>query len=84
MENILSVLIPLAMVLILLRIMVLPVRLGVKLLLNCVCGFLCLWLLNWISAFTGVYFPINPVTAAVAGFLGLPGIALLAVVQLFL
>ena len=84
MENILPVLIPVVLVLLLLRIMILPVRLGGKLLVNGVCGFLCLWLLNWISGFTGVYFPINPITAAIAGFLGLPGIALLAVVQLFL
>ena len=84
MENILSVLIPVVLVLLLLRIMITPVRLGIKLLINGACGFLCLWLLNWISGFTGVYFPINPITAAIAGFLGLPGIALLAVVQLVL
>ena len=84
MENILSVLIPVVLVLLLLRIMITPVRLGIKLLINGVCGFLCLWLLNWISGFTGVYFPINPITAAIAGFLGLPGIALLGVVQWFL
>ena len=84
MENILSVLIPVVLVLLLLRIMITPVRLGIKLLINGACGFLCLWLLNWISGFTGVYFPINPITAAIAGFLGLPGIALLGVVQWFL
>ena len=84
MENILSVLIPVVLVLLLLRIMITPVRLGIKLLINGACGFLCLWLLNWISGFTGVYFPVNPITAAIAGFLGLPGIALLAVVQWFL
>ena len=84
MENILSVLIPVVLVLLLLRIMIAPVRLGIKLLINGACGFLCLWLLNWISGFTGVYFPVNPITAAIAGFLGLPGIALLAVVQWFL
>ena len=84
MENILPVLIPVVLVLLLLRIMILPVRLGIKLLINALGGFLCLWLLNWISGFTGVYFPINPITAAIAGFLGLPGIALLAVVQLVL
>ena len=84
MENILSVLIPVVLVLLLLRIMITPVRLGIKLLINGACGFLCLWLLNWISGFTGVYFPINPITAVIAGFLGLPGIALLGVVQWFL
>ena len=84
MENILSVLIPVALVLVLLRVLALPIRWSVKLLINGGCGFLCLWLLNWISGFTGVFFPINPITAAIAGFLGLPGIALLAAVQWFL
>ena len=81
MENILSVLSPVVLVLLLLRIMITPVRLGIKLLINGACGFLCLWLLNWISGFTGIFFPINPITAIIAGFLGLPGIALLAAVQ---
>ena len=84
MENILSLIVPVLLVLLLLRIIALPVRLGVKILLNSACGFACLWLLNWISGFTGIFFPINPVTVLIAGFLGLPGIALLAVVQYIL
>ena len=66
---------------ILIRVMLLPIRLLWKLLINSGCGFLCLWLLNWISGYTGVLFPINAVTAATAGFLGLPGIVLLALAQ---
>ena len=81
MENILSLILPVLLVFLLLRIIALPVRLGVKILLNSACGFACLWRLNWIAGFTGIFFPINPVTALIAGFLGLPGIALLAVVQ---
>ncbi|MBR5021038.1 MAG: pro-sigmaK processing inhibitor BofA family protein [Oscillospiraceae bacterium] len=84
MENILSLIVPVLLVFLLLRITALPVRLGVKILLNSACGFACLWLLNWIAGFTGIFFPINPVTALIAGFLGLPGIALLAVVQFIL
>ena len=84
MENILSLIVPVLLVLLLLRIIALPVRLGVKILLNSACGFACLWLLNWIAGFTGIFFPINPVTVLIAGFLGLPGIALLAVVQYIL
>ena len=84
MENILSLIVPVLLVFLLLRIIAMPVRLGVKVLINSVCGFVCLWLLNWISGFTGIFFPINPVTVIVAGFLGLPGIALLAVSQFIL
>ena len=81
MENLTALLIPLILLGILIRVMLLPIRLLWKLLINSGCGFLCLWLLNWISGYTGVTFPINAVTAATAGFLGLPGIVLLALTQ---
>ena len=84
MENFVTLLVPLFLLLILIRVMLLPIRLIWKILINSACGFLCLWLLNWISGFTGVYFPVNFVTAVIAGFLGLPGIGLLALIQLIL
>ena len=68
----------------LLRLIALPIRWGVKILLNSACGFVCLFLLNSISGFTGLYFPINYVTAVIAGFLGLPGIVVLALIQFIL
>lgn len=80
----LSLLIPLLLVGLLLRLMVMPIRWFWKLFLNSGCGFLCLWLLNSVSLFTGFVFPINSVTALVAGFLGLPGILFLALVQAIL
>ena len=82
MENLLSLLVPVLPVLLLLRIIAAPVRLGVKILINSACGFACLWLLNWISGFTGIFFPINLVTASIAGFLGIPGIILLVIIQM--
>lgn len=84
MENFSNFIIPLVLTAVLLRILALPIRLGWKLLVNAACGFVCLWLLNWTAGITGVYFPINMVTVAVSGFLGLPGITLLALVQMFL
>lgn len=81
MENFLSILIPLFLLSFLLRLLVLPIRWFWKVFLNSGCGFVCLWLLNSISGFTGLYFPINSVTAVIAGFLGLPGIGLLALLQ---
>ena len=84
MENFVSILIPVLLLGLLLRLLVLPIRWFWKLFVNGGCGFLCLWLLNSISGFTGLYFPINYVTAIIAGFLGLPGIILLAVLQFVL
>ena len=84
MENFLSLLVPVILILLVLRLIAAPLKLAVKLVINSLGGLTCLWLLNWISGFTGIVFPINAVTAAVAGFLGLPGIVLLAVAQLVL
>lgn len=84
MENFAAIFITALLILGLLRLIVLPIRWGVKILLNSACGFLCLFLLNTISGFTGVYFPINYVTVVIAGFLGLPGIAALALIQFIL
>ena len=81
MENFVSILIPLLLLMLLLKLLVLPIRWFWKVFVNSGCGFLCLWLLNSISAFTGLLFPINAVTALIAGFLGLPGIVLLALLQ---
>ena len=84
MENFAVLLISVFLVFGLLRLIALPIRWGVKILLNSACGFVCLFLLNSISGFTGVYFPINYVTAVIAGFLGLPGIVVLALIQFIL
>ena len=81
MENFMSILVPLLLLTFLLRLLALPIRWFWKIFLNSGCGFACLWLLNSISGFTGMVFPINSVTVLIAGFLGLPGIALLVILQ---
>lgn len=66
----------------LLRLLLQPVRWALKFAAHGACGFLCLWLLNLVSGITGIYLPLNAVTVLIAGFLGLPGIALVALLQL--
>lgn len=78
MENFVVVLIPLIVAALLVRILLMPIRLCFKLLANSASGFLCLWLLNAVAAFTGVLFPVNAATVLIAGFFGLPGISLVA------
>lgn len=84
MENLLTILIPLALCFGFLRLCLLPMRLFWKIGINSLSGFLCLWLLNLISGFTQVFFPINLVTASIAGFLGIPGILFLVLAQIIL
>ena len=79
MEEFVTLLIPALLAVILVRLLLLPLRFLWKLGLHSGCGFLCLWLLNTVSAFTGIAFPMNAATVLIAGFLGLPGMGLLAV-----
>ena len=67
--------------LVLVRLLLMPMKLIFKIGIHSGCGFLCLWLLNSVAAFTGAYFPINAVTVLVAGFLGLPGIGVMALLE---
>lgn len=79
METFVTLLIPAILAIVLIRLLLMPLKLGFKIAIHCACGFVCLWLLNSVSGFTGVFFPINAVTVLVSGVLGLPGIAILAV-----
>ena len=78
MEKYVTLLIPVLMAVLLVRVMLVPLKAVFKLGIHSGCGFLCLWLLDSISCFTGVGFPINAVTVLTAGFAGLPGIGLMA------
>ena len=84
MENFVTVAVAALIIFFLLRLISLPIQWGLKILLNSVCGFICLFILNSVSGFTGIHFPINYITAAIAGFLGLPGIGALALMQYIL
>lgn len=79
MDEILVLLIPAFLSVLLLRLLVLPMRWALRLLLHSAAGFGCLWLLNTVSGFTGVYFPVNAATTLIAGTAGLPGIGVMAV-----
>ena len=82
MENFATLLIPFFMGVILFRMVLMPLKLVWKVGIHTGCGFLCLWLLNSISLFTGIVIPINAVTALVAGFFGVPGMGILAMLEM--
>ena len=81
MENFVALLIPAFLGVMLVRALLMPIRLAWKVGLHAAGGFLCLWLLNTVSGFTGLMLPINAVTVAIAGFLGVPGIGLIALLE---
>ena len=81
MELIVTALIPALLGILAIRLMVMPMQWVFRLLIHALGGFLCLWILNTVSGYTGVYIPMNAVTAAVAGFGGIPGIGLLAFIE---
>ncbi len=83
MEGFLSVLIPVAGILLAIKILSTPIRWFWKLACHVLCGFACLFLLNLCAGFTGVVFPLNLTTAAISGFLGAPGVLLLLAAQYF-
>ena len=58
-----------------------PLRLALKLLANTALGFLALWAVGLTSGITGIALGLNLWNALVIGILGLPGFALLLLVQ---
>lgn len=61
--------------------MMFPFKLVMKLLINAVVGGVVLWVVNYVGAFINFHIPLNPITALTVGFLGVPGIILLIVIQ---
>ena len=60
MENFVTLLIPAILALVLVRLLLMPMKWMFKLAAHSACGFLCLWLLNCVSGFTGIVFPSTP------------------------
>ena len=81
MENIISLLIPALLGVLLVRLLILPLKFTCKAAIHGTFGFLCLWILNSVSGYTGMYMPINAVTVLIAGLFGVPGMGLLALLE---
>lgn len=82
MENIVALLIPAVLGILAVRALLMPIQLACKAAVYAGSGFLCLWLLNSVSWFTGLTLPVNAVTVVIAGVLGVPGIGLLALLEI--
>ena len=82
MENLVALAIPALLAVIVIRLLFKPIKWVVKLALHALAGFVCLWLLNTVSGFTGLVLPINAVTVLLSGTLGVPGIVLIVLLEL--
>ena len=63
------------------RVMLIPLKLIVKLFVNALVGGVVLWIIDYFGTFLNIHIPINPITALIVGFLGVPGIVLLLIMQ---
>ena len=73
-----EIILPLLLIPMLLKLVLLPTKWGMRTGL----GFLSLWILNTVSGFTGLYLPINAITVLIAGFFGIPGVGMVALLTL--
>lgn len=56
----------------------------IKIILNGIVGVVLLYLTNFIGAYFGFSIGINAITALIAGFLGIPGVIVLVLYNLFM
>lgn len=61
--------------------MMFPFKWVIKLIINAVVGGVVLWVVNYFGAMVNFHIPLNPITALTVGFLGVPGIVVLVVIQ---
>ncbi len=66
------------------RMFLMPIKLVFKLIYNGLVGGIMLWVVNFVGGYFGFAIGINPITALVAGFLGLPGVVLLILFKIFI
>jgi len=86
METVSSLLILGAVILIcvvLIKLISLPMRWILKLMINTALGFVSLFVLDFFGEFIGFTLGINVVNALIVGCLGVPGVILLALIKLF-
>jgi len=60
-------------------ILVIPIKIIIRLIWNGIIGGILLFLVNIIGGFFNIGIVINPITALIAGFLGIPGVILLII-----
>lgn len=83
MGHVLSVIVAAVAVFLGIKLLSTPIRWFWKLCINTLCGAVLLVLVNLFSGFTGVYIEITALNGCLVGFLGLPGLVLVLLMQIF-
>ncbi|MTI48797.1 MAG: pro-sigmaK processing inhibitor BofA [Firmicutes bacterium] len=65
-------------------ILIVPIKIIGKLIINGILGGIALIIVNFIGGFLNFSIGINPINAVIVGFLGIPGLILLIVLQIIL
>jgi len=84
MLSILAIFLAVGAVYILGMLLVLPMKLIVRLVINGIVGAIALIVFNMFGSYLGITIGVNPITALIAGFLGIPGVLLMIFVKVFL
>lgn len=66
------------------RLLILPLRLALKFIYNAIIGGIALVILNFFGGYIGLHIAINPITALIVGFLGIPGVIMLILIKYIL
>ena len=71
-------------IVVVIKLLAAPVKLVFKILINAVSGFLLLIIANFISGFFDFSLPMSVLNCLISGVFGIPGVAFLIVLKLFL
>ena len=82
MENMLSLALAALVALILIKLLLKPMKWIFRAAIHGLSGVTCLWLVNSAAVFTGFAMPVNGVTVLLAGTLGIPGLAVVALLEM--
>lgn len=82
--NILAFLFGLVLLYIIGLILVIPIKIIFKLIVNGIIGGVILFLFNLVGSLFGVSIVLNPLNAIIVGLLGVPGVVLLLILQVIL
>lgn len=82
--SILAIFLAIGAVYVLGMLLVLPIKLIIRLVINGIIGAVALILFNLLGNYIGITIGVNPITALIAGFLGIPGVLLMIFVKIFL